>query len=311
MRAARGRRGVVLLAVLWVLAVLALLAVEFAAAARTTRAAAANTRAEARVRWGARAGLARARELLDRTIAGNFAGYDLAARGDSALPMPSFDLDGVTVRVAALDARARIQLNRADAAVLSRLFDAAGLASSAADSLADAILDWRDGDAFRRPRGAEAAEYRAARRAVAPKDAPFEAVEELRAVYGMSPARYAAIARYLTVAGDGRVSVNSAPVPVLLTVPGIDEAGAAAIVRRRARAPVRGIFDLLLALPEPSRSRVQERMAAVVDRIAFSPRALEIRSVATVPGTPIRAETRAVVLLSGASAVSVRQVVER
>jgi general secretion pathway protein K len=305
------RRGFALVTVLWVLGILAMLAAEFAAAARTTRIAAGNARTDARVIWAARAGLARATELLDRKVARNLAGYDLAARGDTALPEIAYELDGAAVRAFALDARARVNVNRADAPTLARLFEVTGLPSAAADSLANAILDWRDRDDFRRPRGAEAAEYRTLRPPVVPRNAPFAEIEELRTVWGMSPDRYARLSPYLTVAGDGRVSVNSASIAVLQTLPGMDETGALAIVARRARAPFRGLFDLLPALPQPARSGVQAHLGLAADRMAFAPRDLELHVEGTIPEANARAEIRATVLLAGASSVRIRNVVER
>jgi general secretion pathway protein K len=305
------RRGFALITVLWVLGILALLAAEFAASARTTRVAAGNARTDVRAVWAARAGFARATELLDRKLARNLAGYDLAAHGDMALPEIAYDLDGATVRAFALDARARVNVNRADAPTLARLFEVTGLSSAVADSLAEAILDWRDGDDFRRPRGAESAEYRTLRPPVLPRNAPIAEIEELRAVWGMSPERYARIAPYLTVAGDGRIGINSAAVAVLQTLPGMDEAGAVAIAARRTRAPFRGIFDLLPALPQPARSNLQANLALAVDRMAFAPRELELHVEATIPDANARAEIRATVVLAGASSVRIRHLVER
>jgi general secretion pathway protein K len=305
------RRGFALITVLWVLGILALLAAEFAASARTTRVAAGNARTDVRAVWAARAGFARATELLDRKLARNLAGYDLAAHGDTALPEIAYDLDGATVRAFALDARARVNVNRADAPTLARLFEVTGLSSAVADSLAEAILDWRDGDDFRRPRGAESAEYRTLRPPVLPRNAPIAEIEELRAVWGMSPERYARIAPYLTVAGDGRIGINSAAVAVLQTLPGMDEAGAVAIAARRTRAPFRGIFDLLPALPQPARSNLQANLALAVDRMAFAPRELELHVEATIPDANARAEIRATVVLAGASSVRIRHMVER
>jgi general secretion pathway protein K len=305
------RRGFALITVLWVLGILALLAAEFAASARTTRVAAGNARTDVRAVWAARAGFARATELLDRKLARNLAGYDLAAHGDTALPEIAYDLDGATVRAFALDARARVNVNRADAPTLARLFEVTGLSSAVADSLAEAILDWRDGDDFRRPRGAESAEYRTLRPPVLPRNAPIAEIEELRAVWGMSPERYARIAPYLTVAGDGRIGINSAAVAVLQALPGMDEAGAVAIAARRTRAPFRGIFDLLPALPQPARSNMQANLALAVDRMAFAPRELELHVEGTIPDANARAEIRATVVLAGASSVRIRHMVER
>jgi general secretion pathway protein K len=310
-RLTQARRGFALITVLWVLTILAVLAVEFAATARTTRIAAANARTDVRARWAARAGFARLTELLDRKLARNLAGYDLAARGDTALPAIEYELDGATVRAVALDARARVNVNRADAATLVRLFALAGLPSSTADSLADAVLDWRDRDDFRRPRGAEAPDYRTRRPPVVPRNAPFAELSELRAVWGMSPERYAQLSPYLGVAGDGRIGVNSASIVVLQTLPGIDEAGAQAIVARRTRAPFRGIFDLLPALPQPARSRVQANLGPAADRMAFAPRDLELRVVAVVASGGSRAEIRADAVLAGGTSMRVRRVVER
>lgn len=305
------RRGFALITVLWVLSVLAVLAAEFGAAARTTRVAAGNARTDVRARWAARAGFARMTELLDRKVARNLAGYDLAARGDTALPAIEYELDGATVRAIALDARARVNVNRADARTLARVSELAGIPAAVADSLADAILDWRDPDDFRRPRGAEAAEYRTRRPPELPGNAPFADLEELRAVWGMSAERYARVTRYLTVAGDGRIGVNSASVLVLQTLPGMDEAGALAIAARRARAPFRGIFDLLPALPQPARSHVQANLAVAVDRMAFAPRELELRVTAVIPSGGGRAEVRATAVLAGASSMRIHHVVER
>ncbi|HVE79174.1 MAG TPA: type II secretion system protein GspK [Gemmatimonadaceae bacterium] len=307
----RERRGFALIAVLWVVVVLGVLGVELQAAGLFSRNATANARAATRARWAARAGLARAMEMLDRRIAGNLAGFDLAAAGDSALPAMQLDVDGTSVRVVTLDARARLNLNRAGHHELERLFDAAGLGTRAADSLADAVLDWRDADDLRRGRGAEGADYRTLRPAARPKDAPFDAVEELATVWGMTAERYRRVAPYLTVAGDGRVNVNSASAAVLRTLPEIDEGAAVAIVRRRVRAPIRNIFELLAVVPLPVRTRMKARMGEMTDRISFFPREIEVVALATAPGAPVGAELHGTILLSGASNVALVSVTER
>jgi hypothetical protein len=105
--------------------------------------------------------------------------------------------------------------------------------------------------------------------------------------------------------------VNSASLAVLQTLPGIDEAAARAIVARRARAPFRAIFDLLPALPQPARSRVEANLGLATDRMAFAPRELELRTEATIAGANARAEIRGIVVLAGASSVRIRHIVER
>lgn len=308
---ARERNGFALIAVLWVVAVIGVLFVELQLAARFTRTAAANERSAVRTRWAARAGLARELEVIDRRIARNLAGTSLAVAGDSVLAPIEFEIDGTNVRVLAHDSRARVNLNRAGHLELQRLFDGAGLTTAEADSLADAILDWRDADDLRRPRGAETPEYRSLRPPSPPKNAPFDAVEEVAGVWGMSAERFRRMAPYLTVSGDGRVNVNTAPGPVLLTIPTIDEGAAQALIRRRARAPFSNVYELLAALPLSARSEARARLGEITDRVAFTPRELEITAEASSPGSPTRAALHANVLFGGASSVTLLRVVER
>ena len=105
--------------------------------------------------------------------------------------------------------------------------------------------------------------------------------------------------------------MNTAPAPVLLTIPTIDAGAAQALVRRRARAPFGNIYELLGALPLSARSEARARLGEITDRVAFTPRELEITSEASSPGTPARAALHANVLFSGSSAVSLLRVVER
>ncbi len=305
------RRGFALLLVLSVLALVAALAVEFHTAARADRRLAANARAAVRARWAARAGLAQAMDLLHDAYAVNVRGFALAASGDTLLPPIEFEQPGVSVRVLVLDARARLHLNHARPEDLARLLDALGVARTQALATADAMLDWRDGDDLHRARGAESREYLALRPARRPKNAPFDAVDEIGSVLGMTPALHERLAPHLTIAGDGRVNVNSAPAPVLLTIPGFDDAAVATVLRRRARAPYHGFFDLLAALPGASRARISADIGPTLDRVAFGPREVEIVVEATAHGAPIVARLRATVLLAGGSSVSLLHAAER
>jgi type II secretory pathway component PulK len=79
------------------------------------------------------------------------------------------------------------------------LFGSLGIEKDKAQSLADAIADFRDGDNLRRLRGAEAADYRDAGLAWGPKNAPFQAVEELQQVFGVTPELYRRVIPYLSI----------------------------------------------------------------------------------------------------------------
>src|SRR5262249_27770542 len=81
-----------------------------------------------------------------------------------------------------------------------------------ADAIVDAILDYRDGDGIKRPKGAEEAEYRAAGRAQGPKNAPFAAMEELGQVLGVDAALLEKLTPFVT-AHSGKEGVDPAAAP--------------------------------------------------------------------------------------------------
>jgi general secretion pathway protein K len=82
---------------------------------------------------------------------------------------------------------------------LAKLFKAVGADADKAQSLAHAVADYRDADNFKHRDGAEENEYRAARLAWGPKNAPFQGVEELQQVLGMTGDLYKRASRYLTL----------------------------------------------------------------------------------------------------------------
>lgn len=310
----RPRSGFALLLVLFVVSAVGVIAAEAHLAARAERQLALNARAATRARWAARGGLALALDRLHRAAGVAADPRDaLPAVGDTLLLLAPAGATAAaeSVRIVVLDARARVQINRAGADELLRLGVAAGLAHPAAARLADAILDWRDPDDLHRAQGAERAAYRAVDAAWAPKNGAFDAVEELAGVYGVTPVVYARLAPLLTVAGDGRVNLNSAPAPVLATLPGIDAVAAAAIVARRARTPYRNVYELAPTLPEPARSAVRDHLGVFVARAAFAPRDVEVWVAARGAGAPVGAELRAVVALTGGTGVRLLNVVER
>ncbi len=153
-------------------------------------------------------------------------------------------------------------------------------------------------------------EYAALQPPSRPKNAQFDAVDELRHVFGVTPRVYRGVAPYLTVSGDGRVNVNTAPAPVLNTLPGVDAAAAAVIVARRRSEPYRNPYELLASLPRHAQEWIQTDMARLIDRVAFSPREIEIVATTVVAGSPIGARLRAVVHLQGGSKWRIVKLVE-
>lgn len=111
------------------------------------------------------------------------------------------------VRIRVENEFGKLDLNHCDPSLLKRLITGVGVRSGVADHLVDAIEDFRDSDNLKRPNGAEDADYLAAGLPYGPKNAPFDSVEELQQVLGMTPALYARISPYLTVY-SGRAGVD-------------------------------------------------------------------------------------------------------
>ena len=79
-----------------------------------------------------------------------------------------------------IDEASKLNLNKVTLAMLELL-------PNMTPELAAAIIDWRDADSDVSTNGAEAEAYLRLPEPYLPKDGPFETVEELRLVYGMTP----------------------------------------------------------------------------------------------------------------------------
>ena len=145
------------------------------------------------------------------------------------------------MRLTVQDEAGKIDLNMVQPDLLLRLLTSAGVDLMAAQTLADRILDWRDPGIGERLNGAKASEYRAAGYAYGPRNGPFESVEELKLVMGMTPDLFDAIAPALTVYSQTPwVDPTFAPPEVLRRLPGIDDGAVATLSRRALReAPSR------------------------------------------------------------------------
>lgn len=210
---ARNQRGIALILALWLTVMLTVIASGFAFSMRSEALAARNMISMAQAR-------AAANGAIERTV------FEL-----SRISTPdTWKRDGVahtwrdgeiTLTASATDESARIDLNTANEVLLRSLFiNIGGADPDAAAHIADAILDWRDADDFKRPNGAEEADYRAAGLTYKPANAPFETVTELARVMGVTPAIYARVADSLTVlSGQAGINPLTASRTVLLALP--------------------------------------------------------------------------------------------
>jgi len=209
---------VALVLVLWVVSLLAVIAGNFAYSMRGEAQIARNLVSSAQARALAEAGVHRAWYELTRPPS------------DAQRWLPDgvereMNVPGATVKVTIQDESGKIDLNAASEDLLKGLFRSVGLAEDANVALVDAIADWRDPDKLRRLHGAEEAEYRAAGKSYVPTNAPFETVDELQRVLGMTPDLYRLVKAALTVHSKlAGVNPAVAPRESLLAIPGVNNA---------------------------------------------------------------------------------------
>jgi general secretion pathway protein K len=140
--------------------------------------------------------------------------------------------------------------------LLIRLLQALNEASLPLDeamALTEAISDFIDRDANRRPNGAEVNEYRYADFPYLPANRALASVSELRSVRGMTPEIYQALAPLVTVwpERNTRLNILTAPLPVLRTLNADDQWAPLAVidaerlVESRREGGIAQVADLL------------------------------------------------------------------
>ncbi|MEO6968819.1 MAG: type II secretion system protein GspK [Rhodanobacteraceae bacterium] len=184
-------RGAALLFALWSIALLAALLAGLAVGARAEGEAARNAYNQARARYAAEAGVARA--VVALRVGDPARRWVPDGRGYR------FVFDQAQIEVRITDASGQVDLNAATPEVLLNLFRAAGADEARAQALSDAVQDWRDSDDLPRAHGAEADAYRRAGLAWTPRNGPFRTPDELARVLGMDDALYRKLAGSITV----------------------------------------------------------------------------------------------------------------
>jgi general secretion pathway protein K len=253
------RRGFTMITMLWVIAVAGVVAATGALVGRVAAHAARNRTELERAGWIAAGCASRVRADIDAMLA--------AARTDDEAGAVWQTLDR-RVSIAGVDrtcdlrldaSGTRLDVNSASDEMVARLLDALGVAPDRAREMVDALADWKDTDDVARPNGAERAWYLAERREV-PRNGPLADVRELARVRG-----FERVADFDTVLGTdgGRVSLATARVPVLMSVPGVTRETAEAIVRLREQGTPAG--DLLAVVEIVSATSADSLTARYAD----------------------------------------------
>lgn len=211
MRRGGGHNGFILVSVLVALIVLTGLAASVAYLVRTTIVGAAAKRADL---------------VSDALLASGLelAGYQLFMLRRPAEAMSGQRIrlnDGVVTLFAAPEA-GKIDLNGAEPELLAAVWNSIGAPGLKPEAFAARVVDYRDKDAeVSKDGGAEGAQYAAAGIEEPPANAPFEQVDDLRKVLGVTSAATLALKPLLTVHNPGgKISVRGATPAVLSALPG-------------------------------------------------------------------------------------------
>ena len=206
----KANEGSILMLVLWILAFLVLLSLGLGSTTSLDQRLVSYQRDRLMALYLAKAGYFRALVELEQDPtpqvdsyldpwAYNLEGFQRATLGEGSFtvsyPLPGEDgSEGVVYGV--VDEDRKVNLNTASQAVLLRL-------PGMTDEMADSVLDWRAED---RGLGERLGEV---------KDRPFEVLEELLLVEGMTDEVFQALQPFITVYTDGKVNLNTAPREVL------------------------------------------------------------------------------------------------
>jgi len=246
----RRQRGVALILVLWTFAALAVLAAEFARAMHDEAASTRNFKDGTAARYVAMAGLnevilaLRASRQDEDTVPVPFEDEEnldpirSLSQGDGQWVTASFR--GYEYEVRVVDEAGKIGLNAVDAATLRAVFANLDLSSDDAEVIADSIVDWRDEDDLRLPNGAESDYYESLPRPYSAKNAPFDSVEELLLVRGVTNEvfygneDYPGIREIFSVFNRApRINLRSVTPAVMQALGGMNREDAAEIGRQR------------------------------------------------------------------------------
>lgn len=238
------RRGIAMLAALWLVVGITVVLTELALVGREHREA--GLAAVDRARGGAAAlgafSLTRARldyalQMGPRSTAGAIGSARAADPwlGADSVYGGAVQVDDLGVDVSIVDLGARLNVNTMSEAELTTLFSYLLRDVVQAGRLAQAIADWMDPDDIRRTNGAERDDYIKANALRLPPNGPLRNIEDLLDVKGMTPDIYAVVSPYLTTIGSAQVNLNSAPPPVLRVLPGMTDEIVANILNARSR----------------------------------------------------------------------------
>ena len=197
----------------------------------------------------------------------------------------NFDFNGIHATISIQDELGRIDLNYADDALLDGLFRSAGVSEDEAQGLVAKVLDWREPGDQKRLKGAKRRDYLDAGYSYAPRAGPFQSVDELKLVMGMTNELFDRIKPAITIYSQ-RIQIDRsvAPRETLLALPDMTPAEVDQILAARKIASSSGVGSPLQSGPGSLAGRAFSILVKSVDGDEVA----EVYEVVRLTGDPIR-----------------------
>jgi general secretion pathway protein K len=261
-RACASERGVALIVVLWIFIFLFVVAFDFSSSVREEANAAHRYQDDTEGYYLAVAGFQKGLYDFLNQSAVKPLQQDQQASDLFDGSWREGDLGAGHYRVRLMDEAGKINLNRIDENALRRVFANLDIGEPLISVLVDSIMDWRDADDFHRINGAESDYYRSLTPPYTAKNGPFDTVEELLWVRGVTSsvffggpgdegtqgngARRIGLREIFTVDSPiDRVNLRTASAEVIHALAGIPLDKARVFVEERKKLSEKTLADLL------------------------------------------------------------------
>lgn len=243
------QKGIALVLVLWMLSLMTIMAGSFTLSMRRQVSLVEGIKNNARALALAESGVALVESMLllpDENkrwrTDGNVYQIDFAGSAVGA---------GSRIRVRLITETGKIDINTADTKLLQGMMAHAPIEDDQRTGLVNAIIDWRDEDDLVNIDGAEKNEYKEAGLSYRPRNKPFQSIEELQLVLGITEPLYKWLEPLVTVySGQQHVDLQQAPKEVLQVLPEIDAGMVDSFILTRVESAGKG----LPAPPFPGRT---------------------------------------------------------
>lgn len=232
--------GVVLILVIWIIVILVAIVGEFSYSMRTEINITRNFKEEEESYQLALAGIEHAKiEILSAKaplyVYLNEDGILVFGQGDKS-PVRKGELGNGSFSYTIIDEDGRLNINNASLPQLKYLIRDVGIDATNVDVITDSIIDWRDTNDLHMLNGAEEDYYQSLENPYSCKDGPFDVVDELLLVRGITQEIFYSIAPHLTTWGSNKININTASKEVLEAVFGAE--AAENIIRQRETVPI-------------------------------------------------------------------------